>query len=91
MTEERLGRIETRLDDVAKTLEILARVEERTTTLFNQNNELRAAVKEVGARVAALELSEVRRANVFRVIDVVLLAIAAAAGTYLFNKLGGFK
>lgn len=53
--EGRLGRIERRIDQIAEALTTIARVEERTTTLFTEQSRIFDAQAQLAARLAALE------------------------------------
>lgn len=56
-TEDRLARIEAKLDEVGQAIVALARVEERLMTIFRRMEQYEAAQKDVEARLKNIELN----------------------------------
>ncbi|MFT3972181.1 MAG: hypothetical protein QM699_01595 [Amaricoccus sp.] len=88
--EQRLSRIEGKLDRLAEAMVALARVEERMVTLFRWTDSCDARVAAVEQRVAAMERQDVSRSHFFRVFDklawlVIGGAVAVIAKTFGFG------
>lgn len=61
MTEDRLGRIEGKLDKLAEAVVSLARMEERMVTLFKRMDNYDSAQKSIDGRLKELEKTTVQR------------------------------
>lgn len=61
MTEDRLGRIEGKLDKLAEAVVSLARMEERMVTLFKRMDNYDSAQKAIDTRLKELEKTAVHR------------------------------
>lgn len=88
VSDDRLDRIEGKLDEVAKALIALVRVEERTTTLFKQSELNRESLVALTERVNQLERKEISQGIFFRWIDKIGLAVATAVVIYFVTQAG---
>lgn len=61
MTEDRLGRIEGKLDKLAEAVVSLARMEERMVTLFKRMDTYDAAQKDISVRLSDMEKGTIKR------------------------------
>jgi uncharacterized coiled-coil protein SlyX len=66
MTEDRLNRIEQKLDKLSEAVVSLARMEERMVTLFNKMDKYDQAQQKVADRVTELEKKLATKANTVR-------------------------
>jgi hypothetical protein len=82
--DQRLTRIEVKLDKLADAVVSLARMEERMITLFNRMDSYEASASRQGERIGALEKKVHSSAWVERVVWVIV-----AAGVAAVIKLGG--
>jgi hypothetical protein len=69
MEEQRLARIEQKLDKLSEAVVSLARMEERIITLFNRMDTYDARQLNMEDRVADIEKITVSRGAVFRLVD----------------------
>lgn len=67
--EQRLARIENKLDRLADAVVAMARMEERLITLFRRTDENDAQLREVERRLTALERLDIGRGHFFRALD----------------------
>lgn len=77
--EQRLSRIEGKLDRLAEAMVTLARVEERMVTLFRWTENCDARVAAVEQRVAAMERQDVGRSHFFRLFEKLAWLLIGAA------------
>lgn len=86
--EQRLSRIEGKLDRLAEAMVALARVEERMVTLFRWTDSCDARVDAVEQRLAAMERQDVGRSHFFRLVDKLawlLIGAGIAAAVKVFG------
>jgi hypothetical protein len=69
MEEQRLARIEQKLDKLSEAVVSLARMEERIITLFNRMDTYDARQLNMEDRVADIEKVTISRGAVFRLVD----------------------
>ena len=69
MEEQRLARIEQKLDKLSEAVVSLARMEERIITLFNRMDTYDARQLNMEDRVADIEKVTISRGAVFRLLD----------------------
>ena len=91
MSEDRLGRIEKKLDDLAQAVVDLARMEERMITLFNRMDTYDQAQLKLTARVGELEQALVKKSTLLSIGErlVWLVVGAIVVGLFNFNGAGG--
>lgn len=77
--EERLTRIENKIDDLSKAVVSLARMEERMVTLFNRMDNYDSNQQEVIKRVTELEKRLATKANTIRLGEKVFWLVAGGA------------
>lgn len=88
MSEERLSRIEDKLDKMSEAITLLARMEERMVTLFKRIDKYEDTQSKLSDRVSAVEKLTTQRGVVYHFTDkmfwIVIGAIAA-----IFVKIQG--
>lgn len=67
--DDRLERIEKKLDHLSEAVVSLARMEERMITLFNRMDRYELAQDKIDEKLAAVEKTSVSRGAIFRVVD----------------------
>lgn len=75
ITEDRLGRIEDKLDKMSEAIVSLARMEERMITLFRRMDTYDAQQVAIEARVVTVEIAHAKNSWVERVAWIVVGAI----------------
>lgn len=86
--EQRLSRIEGKLDRLADAVVTLARVEERMVTLFRRLDGSDEALRDLQERLAALERQDIGRGQFFRVVDKLAWLLIGAAVAIIAKVLG---
>jgi len=81
MSEDRLSRIENKLDDLQKAVVSLARVEERLVTVFNRQTNIEQKVEHMDEQISLLS-DKISRAFVERIFWVVFAAAVAVITNY---------
>lgn len=84
MSEDRLTRIESKLDDLQKAVVSLARVEERLVTVFNRQTDIEKRVAHMDEEIT--RLSD-RMGNIY--LERMFWVVFAAAVTFLSSYFGG--
>lgn len=79
MEEQRLSRIEGKLDRLAEAMVALARVEERMVTLFRWTESCDERIGMVERRMTEIELSGVSHRSFFRAFDKLIWVLIGAA------------
>lgn len=85
--EHRLERIETKLDDLAKAVISLARMEERMITLFKRMDTYDSAQQDLGKRVRDVEDRTSTNGQSLRFAERLFWIVASAAIGYLFWRM----
>jgi len=67
--DDRLERIEKKLDHLSEAVVSLARMEERMITLFNRMDRYELAQDKIDEKLATVEKTSVSRGAIFRVVD----------------------
>lgn len=83
MSEDRLSRIENKLDDLQAAVVSLARVEERLVTVFNRQTAIESKVNVLDSKVDSLSESVISSRAVERIVWIVIAAAISAAFRYL--------
>lgn len=86
--EQRLSRIEGKLDRLADAVVTLARVEERMVTLFRRLDGSDEALRDLQERLAALERQDIGRGQFFRAVDKLAWLLIGAAVAIIAKVLG---
>lgn len=89
MDDQRLGRIEEKLDKLADAVVSLARMEERMLTLFKRIEQYEVRQEKLEERVSDLELDDAGKNSVFKIVDKatwVVLGIVLAFFLDFFKK-----
>ena len=90
MSEDRLTRIEDKLDKMSEAITLLARMEERMVTLFKRMDKYDEAQGKLLTRVEAVEKVTIQRGVVYHLIDKGFWLVAGAALTWI-AKFGGLS
>lgn len=83
VTESRLARVESKIDDLQKAVVSLARVEERLITVFNRQSGIEEKVNNMDGAINKLQRGAAAGAYMER-----LFWICVAAGVAWFSRLG---
>jgi vacuolar-type H+-ATPase subunit E/Vma4 len=83
MFEDRLSRVEKKIDTLQETIVSLARVEERLVTLFNRQSGIDNKVDAIELKVDALNDNVVKSRGGERVIWAIIVAGIGAAFTFI--------
>jgi len=83
--EDRLSRLEHKIDMLSEAVVSLARVEERLVTVFNRQSHIEAKVENIDSKVDELSQGMVSSKLVERLIWVIIVAGVSTAFTLLGN------
>ena len=86
--EERLDRIEKKLDTMAEAIVSLARMEERMVTLFKRMDSYDTAQADISSRLNKLERSVGSNGQMLRFAERVFWIVVSAGVAYLFSTRG---
>ena len=87
MSEDRLERMEKKLDNLADALVSLVRMEERMVTLFKRMDSYDENQREMGKRIVTLEGNTNTNGQMLRFAERLFWIVATAAAGYFFvNK-----
>ena len=89
MNDDRIARIEAKLDGIGEALVALARMEERMITLFNRMDRLDNDQDEQSKRIRRVEDHVGSNGQMIRFVERVFWIVAAAAISYVFWRLRG--
>lgn len=87
--QDRLGRIETKLDKLSDAVVSLARMEERMVTLFKRMDKYDGALEKISARIDPLEKSMIKGGVLARFSDKAFWVFLGAAVAFTLRKFGG--
>lgn len=88
-SEDRLDRIEKKLDTMAEAIVSLARMEERMVTLFKRMDTYDAAQVEIANRLRKVENNVGSNGQMLRFAERIFWIVVAAGATYAFKSNGG--
>ena len=83
MMEDRLSRVEKKIDTLQEAIVSLARVEERLVTVFNRQSHIEAKIEVIETKVDTLSDSIVSARMIERLVWIVVVAAVGAAFTYI--------
>lgn len=86
MSEERLARIETKVDQLADAMVTMARMEERMVTLFKRMDRYDDQQSKLDAKVSSLEKTSIKRSAIEVLVDKAFWLIGGAALTWFVKK-----
>lgn len=89
MSEDRLTRIEGKLDKMSEAITLLARMEERMVTLFKRMDKYDEGQVKLSDRVSAIEKVTVQRGVVYQFIDKLFWVIVGAGMAIIVRMQGG--
>ena len=81
--EDRLSRVEKKIDTLQEAIVSLARVEERLVTVFNRQSHIETKVNAIEAKVDSLTEGVISSRSIERIVWVVIVAAISAAFNYL--------
>jgi len=87
MEEQRLARIEQKLDKLSEAVVSLARMEERIITLFNRMDSYDARQLNLEDRVADVERVSVGRGAIFKLVDKLIWIVVGLSAAVLIESL----
>lgn len=86
MSEERLARIENKVDSLAEAMVTMARIEERMVTIFKRMDRYDEAQDNIDAKLSVLEKHSVKRSVIETGLDKLLWIVAGGAVMWYFRK-----
>lgn len=86
MTEDRLARIENKLDQLTDAMVTMARMEERMVTLFKRMDRYDEAHAKMEVKLSSLEKNSIRRGVVEAVLDKGFWLIGGGLLTWYLRK-----
>ena len=86
MSEERLARIETKVDSLAEAMVTMARIEERMITVFKRMDRQDDAQAKMEIKVSALESHSVKRSVIETILDKGMWIAIAGGVAWYFRK-----
>ena len=81
--EDRLSRVEAKIDSLQEAIISLARVEERLVTVFNRQSSIESKVMGLDDKVDRLSKSVVKTRSTERIVWLIIAASIGAAFRYL--------
>ena len=86
MEDQRLSRIEQKLDKLSEAVVSLARMEERIITLFNRMDTYDARQLNMEDRVADIERISVGRGAIFKLVDKLIWIVVGLSAAVLIES-----
>jgi len=86
MEEQRLARIEQKLDKLSEAVVSLARMEERIITLFNRMDTYDTRQLNMEDRVAEIERISVGRGAIFKLVDKLIWIVVGLSAAVLIES-----
>jgi hypothetical protein len=86
MSEERLARIENKVDNLAEAMVTMARIEERMVTIFKRMDRYDEAQDRIDAKLDALDKNSNRRNVIESILDKGFWIVVAGAVMWYFRK-----
>lgn len=86
MSEDRLSRIESKLDQLTDAMVTMARMEERMVTLFKRMDRYDEAHSKIESKMSALEKTSIRRGVVEAVLDKGFWLVGGGLLTWYLKK-----
>lgn len=81
--EDRLSRLENKIDTLSEAIVSLARVEERLITVFNRQSSIESKVEAIAKKVDDLGDGEISSRILERIIWIAIVAAISAGFSYL--------
>lgn len=81
--DDRLERVERKIDELTKVVIDLARMEERMITLFNRMESFETDARDILKRLSVLERASSNRGIFFSALDKLIWLVVGAAATYI--------
>lgn len=88
MSEDRLTRIEDKLDKMSEAITLLARMEERMVTLFKRMDKYDEHQSKLSDRVGVVEKATLQRGVVYHLIDKGFWLVVGAALAWIVRTTG---
>jgi len=80
--EDRLGRVEQKIDDLQAAIVLLARVEERLVTVFNRQSSIETKINSMDERLTEM-VAKTNNRFAERIFWIVVIAITTSITNYL--------
>jgi hypothetical protein len=91
MTEERLTRIEDKLDKMSEAITTLARMEERMITLFKRMDKYDVEQSKLAERISSIEKVTIQRGVVYHFVDKGFWVALGGLVAWLVKSTGGIN
>jgi len=88
MSEDRLTRIEDKLDKMSEAITLLARMEERMVTLFKRMEKYDEGQNKLVSRIEAVEKVTIQRGTIYQVIDKGFWIVFGAGVAFVLKNWG---
>lgn len=88
MSEDRLTRIETKLDQLAEAMIAMARMEEKMITLFKRMDKYDENQGKIDTRLQAVEKNNIQTNTFGYLVDKAVWIILGAAAAFLIKQFG---
>ncbi len=89
MSEDRLTRIEDKLDKMSEAITLLARMEERMVTLFKRMDKYDDGHVKLSDRVGAVEKVTIQRGVIYHMVDKGFWLVVGAGIAYIMKRGAG--
>jgi hypothetical protein len=86
MSEERLARIENKVDNLAEAMVTMARIEERMVTIFKRMDRYDESQDKINAKLDGLDKNSNRRNVIESILDRGFWIVVAGAVMWYFRK-----
>lgn len=86
MSEERLARIENKVDSLAEAMVTMARIEERMVTIFKRMDRYDEAQDGIDAKLSNLEKHSLKRGVIETILDKALWIVAGGFVAWYIRK-----
>jgi hypothetical protein len=86
MSEERLARIEVKVDNLAEAMVTMARIEERMVTVFKRMDRYDETQEKIDAKLSNLEKHSLKRGVIETILDKAIWIIAGGFVAWYFKK-----
>lgn len=86
MSEERLARIENKVDSLAEAMVTMARIEERMVTIFKRMDRYDDAQAKIDTKLSAIEKTSIKRSVIETMLDKAFWIVGGGIVAWYFKK-----
>lgn len=86
MSEDRLARIEAKVDSLAEAMVMMARIEERMVTIFNRMDRYDEMQSKIDTKLSALEKVSIKRGVIETMLDKGFWLVGGGFVAWYFKK-----